>query len=78
MHDSSSSRRSAARLSSFTVATLWHRRLARTRPAASGSPVKVQPRVSAELILHPVVTHGVPAASERPLSKSDLDGCNAA
>lgn len=73
MHSSPSTLRSATRLSTFAMATLWHRRLARTR---SGE-VRVQPRVCAELILHPVVSHGQ-QVPPRPASKDDLDACHAA
>ena len=70
---SETSRRSAARLSSFAVATLWHRRLDRTRTSA-----KVQPRVAAELILHPVISRGQPAEPLRSLPKDLLDAPHAA
>jgi hypothetical protein len=66
--------RSVAKLSSFNVATLWHRRLARTRV----SSVKVQPRVCAELILHPVVSHRPSPDAARVLPKERLDASHAA
>ena len=65
--------RSAARISSFTVATLWHRRLGRTRPVA-----KVQPRVAAELILHPIVCQRQAVEPSRSLCKDVLDAPHAA
>lgn len=73
MHNSTSTVRSATRLSTFAMATLWHRRLSRTRAAE----VRVQPRVCAELILHPVVSHGQ-QVNPRSTSKDDLDACHAA
>lgn len=42
---------SVGRLSGFAAASLWHRRLIRSRALSS---TKVQPRLSAELTLHPV------------------------
>ena len=60
-------------LSSFTVASLWHRRLARTQL----STVRVQPRVAAELILHPVISKRLPADSFAG-SRGSLDGFHAA
>jgi hypothetical protein len=41
-----------ARLSGFAVASLWHRRMART--AVPSSNTKVHPRLCAELVLHPI------------------------
>ena len=43
---------SLTRLSSFAAASLWHRRMART--GAQAFITKVQPRLSAELVLHPI------------------------
>ncbi len=71
MHSSS---RSAARLTSFAVTALWHRRLSRTTARTS----KVQPRVLAELLLHPVVSHGLPVEEDRTRSRDTLDACHAA
>jgi hypothetical protein len=42
----------ATRLSGFAAASLWHRRMART--GAHSFVPKVQPRLCAELVLHPV------------------------
>jgi hypothetical protein len=61
-------------LSSFTVASLWHRRLARTQL----STVRVQPRVAAELILHPVISKRLPAAASFAGPRGSLDGFHAA
>ncbi len=66
--------RTSARISSFTVTTLWHRRLSRVR----GSGVRVQPRVCAELILHPVVAASPHSGPGRADPKDLLDACDAA
>jgi len=61
-------------ISSFTVASLWHRRLARTQ-LGSG---RVQPRVAAELILHPVISKRLPAVASFAGHRGSLDGFHAA
>jgi hypothetical protein len=43
---------SLTRLSGFAVASLWHRRMART--GFQSVTTKVHPRLSAELVLHPI------------------------
>jgi hypothetical protein len=43
---------SVARLSGFAAASLWHRRMART--GVHSIITKVQPRLCAELVLHPL------------------------
>jgi len=51
---------SLTRLSGFAVASLWHRRMART--GVQSLITKVQPRLSAELVLHPIPRdRGVPS-----------------
>lgn len=42
---------SAARLTGFAAASLWHRRMAKT---GAHFITKVQPRLCAELVLHPL------------------------
>ena len=42
---------SATRLSGFAAASLWHRRMAKT---GAQFITKVQPRLCAELVLHPL------------------------
>ncbi len=42
---------SAARLTGFAAASLWHRRMAKT---GGHMVAKVQPRLCAELVLHPL------------------------
>lgn len=55
---------SVGRLSGYAAASLWHRRLVRSRALSS---VKVQPRLSAELTLHPVRREtGKPFPSDHP------------
>jgi hypothetical protein len=43
---------SAARLTEFAAASLWHRRMAKTGVHTFIN--KVQPRLCAELVLHPI------------------------
>lgn len=63
------------RLNGHAVTELWHRRLARTQ-IGSG---KVQPRLCAELLLHPVVSQGARVAVPHSLSaRNPLDDCHAA
>ncbi len=42
----------ASRLTGFAAASLWHRRMART--GVQSIITKVQPRLCAELVLHPI------------------------
>lgn len=74
MYASPTSVSAATRLSSFAAASLWHRRLAR---ATLASP-RVRPRVSAELILHPVVSNGLPVATASTSPRAPLDVYRAA
>lgn len=74
MYTSFSSDRATTRLSSFVAASLWHRRLSR---ATLSSP-RVRPRVSAELILHPVVSNGLPVAAASTSPRAPLDAYRAA
>jgi hypothetical protein len=58
-----------SRLSGYAASTLWHRRLIRT---GSSSFSKVQPRVSAELVLHPVTRDASvasPVENRRPAAR---------
>lgn len=43
---------SAARLTGFAAASLWHRRMAKT--GVRSAFAKVTPRLCAELVLHPI------------------------
>jgi hypothetical protein len=69
-----------SRLTGFTANSLWHRRLSRLHPgSAAALPARVQPRVSAELILHPVVSQRLPLTPlSAPSSRDSLDVCHAA
>jgi len=51
---------SLTRLSGFAAASLWHRRMART--GVQAILPKVQPRLCAELILHPIARERGPSS----------------
>jgi len=53
----------ATRLTGFAAASLWHRRMART--GVQAIMTKVQPRLCAELVLHPISRErGAPAFND--------------
>lgn len=74
MTNSSHSRRSVVRSPHFSASAGASRRLAGERV----SQVKAHPRILAELILHPVVSHRLPVAAPHTYSRSPLDVCDAA
>jgi len=63
-----------SRLSGFAVASLWHRRMARTGVQSISS--KVHPRLCAELVLHPIPRER--GASSFSDARKVADVCHAA
>ena len=69
------SRRSVSQVTRFAPSAAVSGRSAQDR---RGGRVEARPRVSAELILHPVVSQGMLVEQIRPYSRSPLDVCDAA
>ena len=65
---------SAARLTGFAAASLWHRRMAKT--GVRSAFAKVTPRLCAELVLHPIPC--VRGTSSLGDVRRDNDVCHAA
>lgn len=60
---------SATRLTGFAAASLWHRRMAKTGVQFI---TKVQPRLCAELILHPIPRERGVSSFNDPRRTSDV------
>jgi hypothetical protein len=65
---------SAARLTGFAAASLWHRRMAKT--GVRSAFAKVTPRLCAELVLHPIPRERV--VSSLGDARRNADVCHAA
>jgi len=60
---------SATRLSGFAAASLWHRRMAKT---GAQFITKVQPRLCAELVLHPLPRERGASSFNDPRRNADV------